>query len=286
MSSVEDRFTALRHAPPDLAGAAEAAFAALHRADPAIRALGAGIATAVGDEAAQASELPYHNRYHVSEAVRAMGCLCGLAAEIGLISDEQASLGVAAMIGHDWGHDGTPGGDGRLERLAADRVLARAQSLSVAARAVLTEVIVATNPALVDENAARAAGELPPRPLGPGVDALCHIANEADVFASLLPELGWLEAEALAEEWHASPPRAREVMSFAGRLQLLRTYHRFSPPAVRIGLAGLCARQVGCFVPAAGMAAGTTPEQAAERLDAMPRARARAAYRAAFAAAG
>jgi len=284
LSSVEDRFTALRHAPPDLAGAAEAAFAALHRADPAIRALGAGIATAVGDEAAQASELPYHNRYHVSEAVRAMGCLCGLAAEIGLISDEQASLGVAAMIGHDWGHDGTPGGDGRLERLAADRVLARAQSLSVAARAVLTEVIVATNPALVDENAARAAGELPPRPLGPGVDALCHIANEADVFASLLPELGWLEAEALAEEWHATP-RGREVMSFSGRLQLLRTYRRFSAAAIRIGLAGLCAKQVGCFVPAAGLAAGATAEAAAEVLDTMPRARARAAYRAAFASA-
>jgi hypothetical protein len=285
LSNVEDCFTALRHAPPDLAAAADAAFAALPRPDPAIRALGSGLAAAVGDESAHADELPYHNRYHVSEAVRSMGLLCGLAVESGLITDDLASLGVLAMIGHDWGHDGTPGGDGRLERLAADRVVAWAGSLDAPSRGVLEAVILATNPTLVDDNAARAAGDLPAGKLGPPVDALCHIANEADVFASLLPELGWLEAEALAEEWHATP-RAREVMSFAGRLQLLRTYHRFSPPAVRIGLAGLCARQVGCFVPAAGMAAGAAPEEAAEKLDAMPRAQARAAYRAAFAALG
>jgi len=284
LSNVEECFTALRHAPPDLAAAADAAFAALRRPDPAIRALGLGLAAAVADEAAHAAELPYHNRYHISEAVRSMGLLCGLAADSGLISDHLANLGVLAMIGHDWGHDGTPGGDGRLERLAADRVVAWAASLDVASRAVLEEVILATNPTLVDDNAARAAGALPAGKLGPAVDALCHIANEADVFASLLPELGWLEAEALAEEWHATP-RGREVMSFSGRLQLLRTYRRFSAAAIRIGLAGLCAKQVGCFVPAAGLAAGATAEAAAEVLDTMPRARARAAYRAAFASA-
>ena len=122
----------------------------------------------------------------------------------------------------------------------------------------------------------RLFGETTVGPLGRGVDKLCQLANEADVFASLLPDLGWIEAEALAREWQNSP-RGTVVATFAGRLQLLRAYSRFSPTATRIGLASLCARQIDCFVVAAQ--AGSTPEQGAAALDTMPRAQARMAYR-------
>jgi len=295
LSAIADRFTALRHRPPDLPGAVAAAFAAVAGPDPSpdlqpLQAAGAKLAAAI-DAAADARaaadgrpELPYHNRHHFAETVLAMGWLCSLAREQGLCSAVLATLGVIAMTGHDWGHDGSPPNQGKLEAHSADAALAVIAPLPRAGCEVVRAVILGTDPARVAENAARAAGRLPPGPLGPEVDALCNLANEADVFASFLPALAWQQAEALAAEWHGLP-LATTVATHAGRLAFLRTYGCFSAPATRIGLADLRDRQVEAFARVAErLHAGATPEAGAAALDRMPRAEAHALYAAVLAA--
>nr|WP_283949505.1 hypothetical protein [Limobrevibacterium gyesilva] len=268
-------FTTLRQVPPDLPGAVAAALAAAVGPDPApdlpaLRDFALMLAHAIDANCMGMAELPYHNRHHVAEVVRAMGALCGQARADGALDPALAVLGVVAMVGHDWGHDGTPGGDGRLEKGAAARVLA-AGPLSPLARQVVEAVILRTNPALVPENARRVAGDLPPGPLGAQVDLLCRLANEADVFASLLPRLGWQQAEALAHEWRGTP-NGETVATFAARLSLLRTYARFSPAATRMGLASLCRRQVDAFAAVARrLGSGDCPNEGAAALDNMPR---------------
>jgi hypothetical protein len=271
--AIEQGLAARRTRPPDIPGAVEDVLAdpslTGSQAAAAVRALAAAVQT----EGAVKPELPYHNRHHVAEAVLAMGLLCALARLDGLIDPELAVLGIAAMIGHDRGHDGSPPGDGRLERQAAEltRPDLVAAGLAPAARAVVTDVILATDPGRVTANAGRAAGCLPGDPRGPGFDLLCHMANEADVFASLLPSRGWRMGAALAAEWRGGGhARAATVDSFSGRLAFLRLYRRFSPPAEKLGLGRAVAQQVAAFAWGAA-----SPEDGAAALDRLPR---RAAY--------
>jgi hypothetical protein len=118
---------------------------------------------------------------------------------------------------------------------------------------------------------ARVLGEQPPGALGPRVDLLRALANEADVFASLLPRLGWKLADLLAEEWRASghAARASQVVGFTGRLSFLRVYSRFTDAATRLGCAALQAAQLAAFPTAARLPAGASAEQAAALLDAL-----------------
>jgi len=287
LSAIADRFTALRHRPPDLPGAVAAAFAAVAGAEPLpelapLQAAGVTLAAAIDAAADGRPELPYHNRHHFAETVLAMGWLGGLAREHGLIPASVAGLGVIAMTGHDWGHDGSPPDQGRLEAEAAAASLAVVAPLPDGGCAIVRAVILGTDPARVAENAARAAGKLPAGPLGPRVDALCNLANEADVFASFLPALAWQQAEALAAEWHGQGLGAT-VATFAGRLAFLRTYGCFSEPARSLGLADLRDAQVDAFARVAErLRAGSTPEEGAAALDRMPRAKAQALYAAAL----
>ena len=219
--------------------------------------------------------MPYHSRHHVAEAVRSIALLGAQACCDGSLTPALAGLGVIAMVGHDWGHDGTPGGDGRLEAIAAACVAPFLASLAPPDAAVIRTVILGTNPSLVARNAMRAAAAN-----GPNADRLCQIANEADVLASLLPALGWQQARALAREWRGTPP-AGEVASFTGRLRLLRAYDHFSPAATTAGLAAICHRQIAAFAAATGLAA----DAAAAALDAMPCVQAHDVYGAALATA-
>ena len=295
LSAIADRFKALRKRPPDLSGAVAAALAEAAGPDPSpdllpLQAAATRLARSIDEAAAGRPEPPYHNRYHFAETVLAMGWLCGLARESGLFSASVATLGVIAMTGHDWGHDGSISNHGRLEGSAAAAVLSVIAPLPGAGCEpgagcdIVRAVILGTEPARVAENAARARGRLPPGPLGPAVDALCNLANEADVFASFLPALAWQQAEALAAEWQGQPPGAT-VATHAGRLAFLRTYGCFSDPAMRMGLAELRDRQVAAFARVAErLHAGTTPEGGAAALDRMPRAEAHAFYAATLAA--
>jgi hypothetical protein len=265
--AIEQSLLTRRARPPDVPAAVDDVLGdpslRVTRAAPAAHALAVEVQQRVAPE-----ELPNHNRYHVAEAVLAMGLLGSLARIDGLIDADMAALGVAAMVGHDHGHDGAPAHNGRLERLAVALSLPvlAAAGLDPAGLDIVAEVILATDPARVQANAARVAGDLPGDPRGPGFDLLCQMANEADVFVALLPTRGWRMGRALAAEWRLGGyPNADTVASFSGRLAFLRRYRRFSPPAQRLGLAHAVEQQVAAFAWGAG-----SPEEGAASLDRMP----------------
>ncbi len=266
--AIEQGFSLRRNRPPDVPAAVDDVLG-----DPSLRSTRAApaahaLAVEVQQHAAP-HELPYHNRHHVAETVLAMGLLSSLARTDGLIGADMAALGVAAMVGHDHGHDGSPAQNGRLERLAVALSLPvlGAAGLDPVGLDIVTELILATDPTRVPINAARVAGNAPGDPRGPGFDLLCQMANEADVFVALLPARGWRMGFALAAEWRAGGyPNADMVASFSGRLAFLRRYRQFSPPAERLGLARSVGHQVAAFAWGAG-----SPEEGAAGLDRMPR---------------
>jgi len=281
--AIADRFAALRLAPPDLPGAVTTAFATIAGPEPsaelrALQAAGEKLAHAIDAATHGKPELPYHNRYHFAETVLSMGWLCRVAHERGRFPASLAGLGIIAMTGHDWGHDGSLNGNGRLEAEAAEATLEVVSPLPYSGGEVVRAVILGTDPSRVSENAGRALGKLPPSRLGRDVDLLCKIANEADVFASFLPGLAYQQSDALAEEW-AGTKVGKSVVTYTGRLAFLRTYNCFSTPARYLGLAALHDRQVEAFALVADrLNAGSTPDDGAAALDRMPRQEAHRLY--------
>jgi len=249
---MEAAFAARRGHAPDLPGAFAEAFASHAAQHPALARAGAAIATAMdhlAHDSAGPGDLPYHNRHHAAEATLAMGWLCRVGQDHGLISGADAALGIVAMVGHDMHHDGTVGGDGRLERRARDAVLAIAGAAGVATLVLdrLGDVILGTALASVPRNGARLQGLLPPGPHGPGHDALRALANEADVCASLLPRLGPSLGHLLAAERGlpdpgpaSGPDSGPDSGPGSGiadsRLTFLRSVPKLSGPAEAIGL--------------------------------------------------
>lgn len=291
LASIEAEFFALRRRPPDLAAAFANAYA--HATGNPADALACSLGhkrvsddplwrqgqrlVAFVDAANRDDALAYHNRHHVAEAVLAMGWLCGVARRMGVISPTEGVRGVIAMVGHDLLHDGTPPGGGELEARAADAVIDALQATG-RDRATLRAVILGTDPYLVAENAARAAGDLPASRLGNGVDTLCALANEADVFASLLPDLGEHLTECLALEWRrGGHARADEVESYASRLAFLTSYLRLTPWAAALGIGDLLARQIRAFE-----CIDCPAHSGAAALDALPMPEARRRYHSAL----
>jgi len=230
------------------------------------RAAAGRIAAALEHEASTGIEPPYHSRYHVAESVLAMDLLSREAIRLGLIDDHLASLGILAMIGHDLGHDGTLPDTSRLEHYAAAEVAVLTADLGAEACDILRRVILATAPAQVPQNLALSR-TAHPAPL----DTLCALANEADVLASLLPELGWDLSDLLAQEWSAhDPSRAAVARSFNGRRSFLLLYANPSPAACSLGLDQVIARGLDAFEPDGAAALDLLP-----RADAMDRYRTR-----------
>ena len=229
------------------------------------RAAAGRIVAALEHEASTGIEPPYHSRYHVAESVLAMDLLSREALRLGLIDEDLASLGILAMIGHDLGHDGTLPDTTRLEQYAAAEVASLTTDLGPEVIDILRQIILATAPGLVAQNLA--LSRLPhPTPL----DTICALANEADVLASLLPELGWDQSDLLALEWEAhDPARAKTARSFTGRQNFLLLYANSSPAARSLGLHRVIARGLDAFEPDGGPA-----------LDLLPRPEAMARYRA------
>lgn len=279
LAEAEAYFIARRTGPPDAAAAAEVAMrAALGDALPAwptmlqaAQAIGAAVERH-GAGFPPGTEPIYHNRHHQAEAALAMGWLCGAALGAGLLSAEQAGIGVLAMAGHDLLHDGTETGPpGRLEVQSADATaaIAAASGVAPATVALVHALILSTEFT---------------RPLGS--ELLPHLAREADLMGSLCPHLGWQLSEALAAERRATGhPAPDHVASFAGRLGFLRILPAATPTGRDFGLEAAGRVQIAAF----GLAAqhlgliDTAPDAAAAALDLLPRAQARALYDAALA---
>ncbi len=261
LAAIEQELFTLRRAPPDVASALRAALVHVggpdmhrpdqhrgdrHGRDARLVMAGERIVQAV-ETASHGGELAYHNRHHIAEVVLAMGWLCGIARRNGDISADVASLGVVAMAGHDLLHDGSPPVGGVLERRAADAV-ARAVAdvgLGPRQRGMIAAAIGGTNPDLIASNAERAAGQLPAGRYGRPVDLMIAMANEADVFSSLLPRLGPHLTHLLADERRrAGFPEAADITGPRSRLAFLGTYARLSPAARQMGLGELRNAQV------------------------------------------
>lgn len=234
--------------------------AAARRFAAAVRAHGASFGA--GGEPA------YHNCHHQAEATLAAGWLAGDLRARGLIDRAAAARCVLAMAAHDLLHDGRNGGpQGVMEARSAAAAEAMGAGLDPACRAEITRLILATNPFL-------------PMP----ADLPGRLVREADLFASLTPDLGWRLSCAFAEELKADGhPDAQSVLRFAGRLAILRAIADFTPAATAMGLAAGCALQVRAMAEAVG---GASPDEGAAALDAQPRPAAMAAYRAAMARIG
>lgn len=222
------------------------------------------IVAALDEDAGLRPELPFHSRYHVAETVRAMNLLCSEAVRLNLITPDLGQIGVLAMIGHNLGHDGSLPDRGHLEVHAAIRVANLASDLGSISVGLLNRVILATAPSMVRGNLARARA-----PGATPIDILCAMANEADVLASLLPNLGWELAELLAAEWSPHDrAKAEMAKSFGGRLSFLQIYAAPTPASAELGLDRVVARQIKAFMPDGPRA-----------LDALRRTEARAKYR-------
>lgn len=266
-----------RAQPPDMRGAVAAALAeALCGETPpqGAEAAAQSIAAAVVAHAnlfLPENEPAYHNQYHQAEATIAMGWLCATARRLGRFDPASAAAGVLAMAGHDLLHDGSVPPPGTLEARSADRTtaLAAQAGLDAAALATIRRVILATDPA-------RTPAERE------GDDLLCRLAQEADLFGSLTPELGWRLSQVLAREVHAAgyhpdPP----FDSFRSRLHLLRLQRPATSAGKRLGLDTATADQIAAL---AALGDGDA-ERGATALDARTPEQARADYLAALAAA-
>jgi len=228
---------------------------------PHLTPVAQALAAAYHADADRLGEPAYHDRHHVSEAVEAMIILTDAALEASQLSRELANLGILAMLGHDLGHDGSLASPGHLEAIAVSRVTDLAQTLTPVEQDVLRQIILATAPDRVPANLARAR-----TPQATPLDLLAALANEADVLASLLPELGCVLTHLLAEEWQPhDAERAAQTLLFSSRGDFLSIYAEPTLAARSLGLDECIRRQREAI----------TPE-----LDTMPRDRAMARYRA------
>lgn len=257
VAEIEKQFLAAREAPPWV-------LAGWHSTDPALERMARTLARVLDDVAAHRPEPAYHNRYHTAETVASMALLCGEAVSLGMLADADVALGMLAMLGHDLGHDGSLPPPGVLEAISADRTARLAAGLPHQQIIMLRQVITATDPTQVLANRRRAMAAD-----ATALDHLCRLANEADVLASLLPDMGWRLAGELAEEWVAHDPvRASDLTTFVGRRNFLLLYQPVSEPAARLGLAQNLAAQIAAFMP-----------QGPHQLDRLPRDEAMRRYR-------
>ena len=295
MHAIERGFRQMRRMPPDLTGALRYAFAHVMAACPNDRLdyhhstadlripllLQAGLAVAAAVDAdaarriaARHTELAYHNRYHFCEATLAMGWLCAVAHRRGTISLHQAVLGIVAMVGHDYGHDGTWDQTGALEELAANAVAAIAASVGVGSddRSALRGIVLATALPAVRANKARAAALERAGHCQSGAAAMHLMASEADVLTSLMPGLGCRLGHALAAEWAINPGTPPlDPASFTGRVTFLGLHDYLSDAATELGLRHMHVGQMMAFRQlAACWDQPPLPQAAAAILDRLP----------------
>lgn len=207
---------------------------------------------------ARGAEPAYHNRLHMADT------LVGLTVLLLESRRDEAARGAArpasrgellallAMLGHDYLHDGSINrSPGELELRSADALVPVMQrhGLAAADRALVRELILRTDPSGVAASHQKLVGR---RFATTDPDCLAVLVQEADILASSLPVPGLELTRSLAEEWErVDPPRARQVLTDAGRLGFLRFAALFSSPASeRLGLNRLRQEQLAALDPA------------------------------------
>lgn len=209
--------------------------------------------------AAHAHEASYHNRLHFADTLWCMTALLLAARHTNLagkparledgqfldlgfsdanhlkdngLRDEQELLLMLVMVTHDFGHDGRVNQfPMEMEKLSANRAEVVLQSLGLPEIDIDTvrRLVERTDPLRVTENHSLASQRVFDLS---DLAWLQVLANEADIFASALPEFGESLGHALSREWikeHAA--MAESVISPKGRLFFLEKIAIFSTPA-------------------------------------------------------
>jgi len=144
----------------------------------------------------------YHNRHHTVDTLLAIASLLRVALQQGQLGDHDAITCIIAMNGHDLLHDGTINRPGHhLETIAASAVGDIMHECGCADDDIETvrAVILATDP--TRQQVLRLRNLTDPQTR---LAAMCLIAGDADLFASLLPGIGAQLSIDLAAEWRAA----------------------------------------------------------------------------------
>jgi hypothetical protein len=225
--------------------------------------------------AAQAIEAAYHNRLHFADTLWCMTALLLASRKIASASGsmfnaqsgqaggpndaalpssdsskdlriEQEMLVMLVIVTHDFEHDGRVNQyPMEMEKHSASRAASvlRDLGLSESDIASVRRLVERTDPLSVTENHQRALQNV----FDLSDEAWLQVlANEADIFASALPEFGESLGEALSKEWSKKhSAMAQSVISAKGRLFFLEKVAIFSTPASRyLGLQALRQQQI------------------------------------------
>lgn len=151
-------------------------------------------------------ELPYHNRAHIVDAVTALSCLMHASPNL---SAESQWMALIAMVGHDLGHQGKTNKElqAKQEDITADWVVRCCLAgLSVAHSSQIRRFIELTDPAVVRLN------HFAYRKKSNDDNLLLQVLiNEADIAASMVPQLAVDLTRALLKERGNPSPSAQEV---------------------------------------------------------------------------
>jgi hypothetical protein len=146
---------------------------------------------------------------------------------------------IIAMVGHDLGHQGLPNRYAReLESQSWALIKPHLQASQVATRdlRLIQSIILATDPQFYSTLVRK-------RPASPLMQAL-HLAVDADLFASLLPSVGFGLGARLGEEQLAvGMDRAAGFGTLAGRAMFLKSAPLLSPAIHRLGMVTLVQAQ-------------------------------------------
>jgi serine/threonine-protein kinase RsbW len=169
------------------------------------------------------SELKYHNRAHVADALTALACLL---AESPQLSTTEKWLAMIAMAGHDLGHQGKTNQQLQAcqEEITADWLSRDALNLLLAQeKAELVRWIIGTDPERVAANH-RAFLDDPES----HSKLLQVLINEADVAASLVPQLAMKLTQQLLIERGVVCPTIEQIK---GLYKGFRSHCLISSPA-------------------------------------------------------
>jgi len=240
-----------------LCGVGTAVEAALHAQRLAVLLDCAHLVEQAGQSAqAKAAEPPYHNRLHTADTVVSMATLlrarrlCARERLLGNPLSIAEFQCLAAMLLHDYGHDGRINESPRqIEQASVDLFCAHAARCGLDAQdwGLIQRLILGTDPRFVAEVHSRAAAHAP-SPESPDLsfDEMAVLVVEADVLASALRFPGEELTLSLIQEWTPRyPERAQQLAVPQGRLGFLRFGARFSSASAQmLGVQELIDRQI------------------------------------------
>lgn len=151
-------------------------------------------------------ELPYHNRAHIVDAVTALSCLMQATPKL---SAESQLIALIAIVGHDLGHQGKTNKElqAKQEEITADWVVRCCLAgLPGAQSSQVRHFIELTDPAVVRLN------HFAYRKKNSDDNLLLQVLiNEADIAASMVPQLAVELTRALLKERGNPSPSELEV---------------------------------------------------------------------------